>query len=684
MEFRVPWLASAAGRGEPYTTNEWLVTNGLGGFASGTLVNCPTRRYHGLLIASLSQPPGRFMMLNHLDETLHLPDGSRLAVSDARSSGEGERSGQDDRRGVTEFTTHLELPAWVYEIGDVVVERQIVMPHGQNTTLIRYHVREAKAPIRLTLRPQVHFRPFSKPVGDQEDPGPYEMKQVGTGYELRGKQDRPPLFLRLAGPKTHYTPDATEEELTYLLERSRGYPDRGKVWCPGYFTAELSAGESATLIASVEDAAALEQVEPEEVFRIERQRREQLLATAGCPAGVGRSAQLVLAADQFLIKPVFHPRVEKRLETRQEEPRSIIAGYHWFGDWGRDAMISLEGLTLVTRRFQEGRSILLTFASQIEDGLIPTRFGSGSKGPLYYAADVSFWFFHALDRYVQATSDHALVRQLLPQLRDIIEHYVRGTKHNIGVDPADGLVRESSQEYPLTWMDAMVGDWIVTPRRGKPVEINALWYNSLRLLEDWLRQEGDAKGAGEIGGRADRVRQSFNDRYWNEAAGYLHDVIDGPDGDNSLCRPNQIFALSLRYPVLDEKRWQPVFAVVTDRLLTPVGLRSLAPGSPDYQSSYFGDRRARDGAYHQGTVWPWLLGAYIDAWLRVHPDQRLVAHAFLEAIVHSMGEGCIGSLNEIYDAEPPFTPRGCIAQAWSVAEVLRSLVQTAPEGHGNQ
>jgi len=340
-------------------------------------------------------------------------------------------------------------------------------------------------------------------------------------------------------------------------------------------------------------------------------------------------------------------------------------------------MLSLEGLTLLTGRHVEAGYILRIFAAYIRDGLIPNLFPEGEKEGLYHTADATLWFFHAIDRYLEITQDRGTLKLLLPKLLDIVEHHVHGTRFGIGVDSHDGLLRQGQEGYQLTWMDAKVGDWVVTPRAGKAVEINALWYNALRLVESWLCEAGDGQEARRLGEFAEQAQQSFNERFWYATGGYLYDVVDGAQGDDPACRPNQLLAIALRYPILAAARWQPVLEVVQQRLLTPVGLRSLAPGHPDYKPKYDGDLRARDAAYHQGTVWAWLIGPFIDAWLNVYPDDRAGARRFLHGFKHHLGEGCVGSISEIFDAEAPYTPRGCVAQAWSVAEVLRCWVKTA-------
>jgi predicted glycogen debranching enzyme len=332
-------------------------------------------------------------------------------------------------------------------------------------------------------------------------------------------------------------------------------------------------------------------------------------------------------------------------------------------------MISLEGLTLVTGRHDEAGQILRTFINHVRDGLIPNFFPDRSTEGVYHTADATLWYFHALSRYIQYTQDRTVLKKHLPILQEIVAYHLNGTRFGIHVDPADGLLCQGAPGYQLTWMDAKVGDWVVTPRRGKAVEINALWYNALRLLETWLIEAGE--DSQKIHSFAERAYASFNRRFWCDAEQGLFDVVDGEQGDDASCRPNQIFAISLPHPVLEPTKWQRVLQTVQDRLLTPFGLRSLAPGSPDYKQQYYGDLRSRDAAYHQGTVWAWLIGPFVDAWLRVHPDRSHECRQFILGFDAHLSEACIGTISEIFDAEAPYTPRGCAAQAWSVAEVLR-------------
>jgi predicted glycogen debranching enzyme len=387
------------------------------------------------------------------------------------------------------------------------------------------------------------------------------------------------------------------------------------------------------------------------------------------------AAELIWAADQFVITPAGRIVDATRARAVGDEVRTVIAGYHWFTDWGRDTMISLEGLTLSTGRYAEAAWILRTFAHYIRDGLIPNLFPEGQTAGLYHTADATLWFFHALDRYTATSKDRSVLRMALPKLLDIFEWHVRGTGFGIHVDPNDGLLTQGADGFALTWMDAKMDNWVVTPRRGKAVEINALWYNALKLLEGWLAEENEPEQSARVGSYAQKARAAFNARFWSEPLQHLLDVVDGPDGDDAACRPNQLFAISLKYPVLDESRWGAVVEAACVKLLTPVGLRSLSPDNKDYKPKYDGDLRLRDGAYHQGTVWAWLIGPFIDAWLKVHPGELESAGRFLDGFERHLTDACIGSISEIFDAEPPFTPRGCIAQAWSVAEVLRSWIK---------
>jgi predicted glycogen debranching enzyme len=384
---------------------------------------------------------------------------------------------------------------------------------------------------------------------------------------------------------------------------------------------------------------------------------------------------LVLAADQFIIRPNTRLADSARAHASGDHARTVIAGYHWFTDWGRDTMISLEGLTLTTGRFAEAGFLLRTFARYVKDGLIPNHFPEGSTEAVYHTADASLWYFHALARYLTATDDRQTLQVVLPALQEIADRHLQGTRFGIRVDPSDGLLAQGEQGYQLTWMDAKVDDWVVTPRRGKAVEINALWHNALCLLAKWQLAAGNASIASTLAVHAERAQVAFNRRFWNSARDCLFDVVDGEHGDDAALRPNQILAISLDYPILNATKWPAVVERVSTELLTPFGLRTLSRDHPDYKPTYDGDLRARDAAYHQGTVWPWLLGHFVDAWLRVYPDRVDQAKTLLKPLEEHLGEAGVGSISEIFDAEPPYYPRGCTSQAWSVAEALRAWVK---------
>jgi predicted glycogen debranching enzyme len=644
---------------DPHLNEEWLLTNGIGGYASGTVRGTMTRRYHGLLVAALPNPHGRTMMLQAVSERLGCEDAGQNTLS------------------LSEFRLVGGLPVWRYASGNIVIEKRLVMPYRQNTIYILYRLIEPDGPVNLCVRPAMHLRPHDAPVSAGQPPK-YVLTACDDQYEISGGSDLPPLRMIFAGAPAALSLDhKLEDPVFYSAESNRGYDASGWLWSPGHFRVTLSHDAPATLVASTEKWATICALSPQQAVDAEMDRRRQLISTAGLPPDIPAAPELVLAADQFVITPVGRLQDAARAQAAGDEFWTVIAGYHWFTDWGRDTMISLEGLALCTGRRHEAGCILRTFSQYIRDGLIPNMFPEGQTEGLYHTADATLWFFHTLERYVRITGDRALLQGLLPKMIDIVQHHLRGTRFGIHADPADGLLSQGADGYQLTWMDAKVGDWVVTPRRGKAVEINALWYNALVLMERWMTAENMSVPV-QFHDAAKQARESFNRRFWNPAKGYLFDVVDGEHGDDPACRPNQIFAMSLDCPVLAEQYWQPVLQVVKDRLLTPRGLRSLAPGEPDYKPKYYGDLRARDAAYHQGTVWAWLIGPFVDAYLRVYPDGRAAARQFLEGLVDPLNEACIGSVSEIFDAEEPYTPRGCIAQAWSVAELLRALIKTSP------
>jgi predicted glycogen debranching enzyme len=670
---RLGWAEAPAAREQQLLDREWLVTNGMGGYASSTVGNVPTRSYHGLLVAALPAPHGRLLMLGPLLEHYTLADGTAVTLGGVEHP--EHRPVLEDARRLSEFFLENGLPVWRYDLGGALVERRVWMPHGLNAVMVCYRLLRGPGPARLVLRPGMHFRPYDAAV-DAPLPEPFHTTGDGGRVELRASGDFPPLRMAVLGGAASFAAEGrVMPEVFRRMEQARGYAACGSLYTPGAFTVDLTSEGPVTFLASCESWETTDGLPPDLAAQAERERRERLLSLAAPELRAGVGAELVMAADQFIIYPAARREEARRVRAAGDEARTIIAGYHWFTDWGRDTMISLEGLTLVTGRAPEAGYILRTFAHHIRDGLIPNFFPDGKTDGVYHTADATLWLFHALDRYLHYTGDHETLHLLLPALVGVVEHHIRGTRFGIGVDPADGLLRQGEAGYQLTWMDAKVGDWVVTPRRGKAVEINALWYNALCLLRGWLGAENSPR-AGEFTPHIERARQSFNARFWNPAKGCLYDVVDAEGGDDDAVRPNQVLAVSLPNAVLDRERWQPVLDVVREKLLTPVGLRSLSGDHPGYQPKYDGNLRMRDAAYHQGTVWPWLIGPYVDAWLRLHPDDRAGARALLGGLVPELDQAGVGSISEIFDAEEPYTPRGCIAQAWSVAEMLRCWLKT--------
>ena len=645
---------------------EWLVTNGIGGYASSSLLGIATRRYHGLFVPDLPGR-GRTLLIPRLDETVEWGSQSVLLSGAEYADGRIEHDGVSYLKDIRR---EWQTPVWTFDLGGSLLEKRIVTPHGQNTVYVQY--RCVSGSLRVHLRPFVTYRMHDARLGE----GHVEAFPVtlSNGHcEIPLPQGAPSLKLGVRPRQGVFVAaDVISEDVSYRVDRDRGSDHTQDLFSPGYFAVDLSKGQQVALVASVEPWDRLG-LDCEDIFQAEQQRLHKLVSLAPVLQNDQFAEQLQLAADQFIVQPGARAEEQALARASGEEAKTIIAGYHWFGDWGRDTMISLEGLTLCTGRPEETRAILRTFARYIQDGLLPNLFPEGSRQALYHTADATLWYFHALDRYLTATQDRDTLMQLYPILKEVIRCHRQGTRFNIGVDARDGLLRAGAPGYQLTWMDAKVDDWVVTPRRGKPVEIQALWYNALRLMKEWAGQLGESPDPWRQ--MAEQAEASFHERFWHAEGGYLYDVVDGQEGNDPSLRPNQIISLSLRFPILRAERWRAVVDIVHRKLLTPFGLRTLSPDHPDYKPTYAGDLRARDAAYHQGTVWPWLLGHYIDARLKVYRD-RSEARGLLRAFADHLQDAGIGTISEIFDAEPPFRPRGCIAQAWSVAELLRAWLRT--------
>ena len=634
-------------------TREWLETNGLGGFASSTIIGLNTRRYHGLLVAATKPPVGRILMLSKLEETL-IVEGRRYDLSSNQYRGVVHPQGYQYQTGF-----RLDpFPIFTYEVEGVLLEKSVFMLHGENTTIMKYEFRNMNNPSAtlLEVRPLVAFRDYhslSHENGSLDARAQTEKKQASVApYENL--------------PALHFAHDADSfdaaaywyRNFEYREERERGFDYTEDLFSPFVLKFDLSSrAPEANIIASTERHA----IEVAGVYReAEIKRRKAVLADA--PSDELARA-LVAAADQYVV-------------ARGDE-KTIIAGYHWFSDWGRDTMIALPGLSLVTNRADIAQSILLTFARHVSRGMLPNRFPDAGESPEYNTVDATLWFFEAVRSLLKYTSDYEFVRvNLYDALAEIVDWHARGTRYNIRVD-ADGLLASGAEGVQLTWMDAKVGDLVVTPRRGKAVEIQALWYNALCVIEHLASEFGDEARRKLYEVMAAQATRSFNNLFWNERAGCLYDVVDGEMFDDSI-RPNQVLAVSLPFTMLSDERAKRVMEVIERDLLTPYGLRSLAPSDPQYRATYEGDALSRDTAYHQGTVWAWLMGPFITAYMKVNdrnPQAREQAARWLSGFREHLSEAGLGQISEIFDGDEPHRPRGCIAQAWSVAELLRVAVE---------
>ncbi len=662
---------------------EWLVTNGLGGYASGTLAGMNTRSYHGLLVAALNPPVDRTVLVGGLVEWATY-DGHRYPLSTNEYA-----DGTVDPQGylhMQSFALEGMLPVWTFALADALLERRIWMAYGANTTYILYRLLRGTREVQLEITPLVTYRGFhGLSSGQGWQLGVEAEPQTAT---IRAFDGAVPFAL-MASDGQFVPGGAWWWNLKYREETERGLNDRGDLYAPGTFSTTLQRGSRFALTLTTDTS---ERRFEDTVYAAAAERQKQLLRTAGVEGAHPVMQQLTLAADQFIVerKPTpTAPGAEGKAHTEvgtqpQQQNKTIIAGYHWFNDWGRDTMISLRGLTLATGRAADAANILRSFAQYVRDGLLPNNFPDQSGViPGYNTADATLWYVVSVYAYSQATKDESLVDELLPVLRNIVDAHTHGTRYHIEVDPNDGLLHAGEPGVQLTWMDAKVGDYVVTPRIGKPVEINALWYNTLRMLAAFLEARGDS-AAAEYSAQADRVKTSFVARFKRADHPALADVVDSPAGDDFTMRPSQIFAVSLPFPLLVGEDAAAVVDAVGRALLTSYGLRSLSPDDPAYHGHYTGNQYERDTTYHQGPVWTWLQGAYAEAHNRVYHNPN-AALEFLRPFEDHLRDAGLGSISEILEGDPPHLPRGCIAQAWGVAEVLRMWREfeqqiAAPEG----
>ena len=656
---------------------EWLVTNGIGGYACGTVGGALTRRYHGLLVAAKRPPVERTLLLAKLAERVQI-DGQWTDLD--LNHWAGGASSPLGHLHLESFVLEGTVPCWTWAIGHVRLEKRVWMEQGENTTYVQYRLASASAPVTLSLRALVNHRDHHATMGRGDTQA--RIEPVTGGVKVEMIQDELPLFLIADGAEAKLA-HVWYRAFTLQAETERGLDDREDHLLAAEFTRVLEPGEAFTVVASTRHDAARGALSLAGSLLRRRAHDKSLLDAWTAKQGrLAREApdwirRLVLAADAFVVERGSIADAAPR--GGPAAPRTVLAGYPWFTDWGRDTMIALPGLLLTTGRAELARAVLALFARHLDQGMLPNCFPDDGSAPIYNTVDAALWYFQAVEAYIETTGDLGLLDEIYPALEDVGAWYERGTRYGIRVDPHDGLVTQGADGVALTWMDARVEDWVVTPRKGKPVEINALWYNALLALARFGRKLGvPNQNYAEL---ARRVGLSFG-RFWNEDAGCLYDVIDGPDGPEASLRPNQVFAVSLPDSPLEPAKRRAVVEAVGRSLLTSYGLRSLAPGSPEYRGHMTGDRVARDGAYHQGTVWTWLLPHYALAHFRAFGDRDAALRALspLQDLEVAMA---IGTLPEVTDGAPPHMPRGCFAQAWTVAETLRvwhELAAAMPRG----
>jgi predicted glycogen debranching enzyme len=635
---------SICGDYDAASSREWLETNGIGGFASSTVSGSHTRRYHGLLTAATRPPLGRITTVSKFIETLIVGDKT-FQLSTSRFSGKVDSQG-------CQFISQFRLdpfPVWTFRVRDIELEKKLFMPSGSNTTVVTYSILEntKNEAVLLEIKPLLAFVDYHHL--QHEDPG-FQTDFVATNGEvaIRPYPEMPEVFFFHNAIAVETAGD-WYKSFEYAIEQERGFEFQEDLFQP--FVMRFDLQRAAEVVVTTEQKTkAASRLEKDEI------RRRQDLAKAAKSENETMHT-LALAADQFIVK--------------RGSGHTVIAGYPWFSDWGRDTMISLPGLTLATNRHRIAREIILEFSKHISEGMLPNRFPDEGEEAEYNTVDATLWYFEAIRAYAEKSGDFKTVRnELYEKLSLVVAAHLRGTRYNIHVD-TDGLLYAGEPGVQLTWMDAKVGDKVITPRTGKPVEIQALWYNALKIMQDFAVRFGHLEDASRFAAMADLAKLSFNAVFWNESANCLFDVVGDGERDASI-RPNQILAVSLVHPILETKRMKGVVDKVQAELLTPMGLRSLSPHDPAYVPYYRGSPFDRDSAYHQGTVWAWLIGPFVDAYSKVYPGRGDRIQEFLTPLAKHLTEAGVGQISEIFDAEPPHAPRGCTAQAWSVAEVLRA------------
>lgn len=633
----------------PKNEREWLVTNGIGGFACGTLSGMLTRRYHGYLTAALTPPLDRTLLVTKFDEELTYNHTTYPLFSNSWSADSIWTKGYNY---LNQFELDGTTPVWTYLLGDALVEKRVWMEQGKNTTYVTYHVLRSQSPLSFCIKGMINYRNYHAITSKG---WPMAIEQIADGVSIIAEKNATPFYIRCTAAITQTKHDWYRNY--YLaLEDYRGENCREDHLCGVEFNLTLEEGESATLVTSTEQTADLDGAA---AYQRQKAHEQQLVTIATNTANDEKIAQLALSADQFIVK---------RPHPNNINGRSIIAGYPWFSDWGRDTMIALHGLTITTGRTKIAAKILRTYSHFIDQGMLPNLFPDDGNDPTYNTVDAALWYFEAIKAYYDSTEDTQLICDLFPVLQEIIAWHQRGTRYNIG-QAEDGLLYAGKEGTQLTWMDAKMGDWVVTPRIGKCVEVNALWYNALMIMAEFAQLIGES--AVLFKHQAGEVKSSFS-QFWNEEIGYCYDVIDSPYGDDRLLRPSQLIAISLTHSPLPHSQQKRIVDICSQHLLTPHGIRSLAPLEADYVGHYGGDQIKRDSAYHQGTTWSWLIGSFVTAHLNVYKDKKKARSYLIPLINHLSMGSCVGSVSEIFDGDAPWTPRGCFAQAASVGELIRA------------
>ena len=634
------------------TQKEWLETNGIGGFASSTIIGANTRRYHGLLVASLKPPTHRFVLLSKLEENISI-NGKTYEFSTNQYPfiiyPEGHKN-------IDRFEYDV-YPRFIYDFDGTIVEKSVVMLYGENSTIVRYRIIRSDYPVMMSVRPLCAFRDYHS-LSHENSSLNHHIPINENGFSIHPYPDLPAMHII-------YNADQLDPKFfwykntEYRKEHERGLEFAEDVFSPVLFNKQLSEGASLDIFATTDDKkTSMPPLSIGDSFDREIRRRIELIQSMPLKNPLARS--LALAADSFIVR-------------KKDETHTVIAGYHWFSDWGRDTMISLPGLTLSCGKFDVAKSVLRTFSNYISEGMLPNRFPDLDESPEYNNVDGTLWYFIAIYHYLNHTQDLSFIRrELYAKLKDIIDWHIRGTRYHIKVD-GDGLLYAGEEGVQLTWMDAKVGNWVVTPRTGKAVEINALWYNALCIMRELSIKIGESPELYVA--LAQRAKESFNEQFWNDHKKCLYDFVNESQKNDDI-RPNQIFAVSLPFDIMNGERQKAVVSAVENELLTDSGLRSLSPSSEQFIATYSGDPYHRDAAYHQGTVWPWLLGSFLEAYLKVHefsPSAVTYCEKAIAQFQQQLTDGGIGTISEIFDGNEPHWPKGCISQAWSVAEILRIL-----------